>query len=676
MRKPGPFKKNDTKKRRESVQNFQYMVSDVQGPFPVSRDGYRYCVHFTCVKSGWSFVHFMTKRDDISSCWRVTISDIKKFCHGRLPERITLRSDNAGEYDGGQLKELCDSESITQHYSSAYLHEHNAEAEVFFRNISNTGRSLLMTGQVDAQVHAVWLKNRMPNSTKDWSIPYFSIYGKLPNMSQCRFFGSNAYSWIDDKLRGTLDNKSSKYKYVGHTDDSSAFVLLNPMTGAIKHAGRPIIHENFTSCGSFMADATPGKKYIDRLDADYVDNNKPFPFRTSPGDVSRFAIVDHRAYLHQNDKEVYGAVCLRHSVSGEKFWMDLRQYLSTDLNVERMSDIDRWNQFHSYMERTAVRGGLNPYYPVFSFGSTKSDLSDVLTPSCVIVSIDPNNDAQRYGVVHHPDSSLSPSDIPGESITFQFERTLVAVAQGDHRDPLDRILPPPRNYKHSKLYPDAAAWDHAFSLEMNNMVRKGVLTPENPPVGQAAKGIRVETLNSKEVLRYKYQDEFGLVDKRKVRLCARGDCQLDDTYGETFSPSVQLKSVRILLALAAIWSLSVHHFDVTAAFLNSDLTVDNIWLKLPDGWDGFGPDIRYAKVHKSMYGLKQAGRDWFDLQEKWLLSYDSRIKKSSIEHCLYYLWDETAGVHCFILVQVDDYITAYNDSKFYADFYTAYSKRF
>ena len=83
MRKPGPFKKNDTKKRRESLQNFQYMVSDVQGPFPVSRDGYRYCVHFTCVKSGWSFVHFMTKRDDISSCWRVTISDIKKFCHGR-----------------------------------------------------------------------------------------------------------------------------------------------------------------------------------------------------------------------------------------------------------------------------------------------------------------------------------------------------------------------------------------------------------------------------------------------------------------------------------------------------------------------------------------------------------------------------------------------------------------
>ena len=202
-------------------------------------------------------------------------------------------------------------------------------------------------------------------------------------------------------------------------------------------------------------------------------------------------------------------------------------------------------------------------------------------PDCVIVSIDSASMDARYGVMYHLDARLSSSDVASDAVAFDSGRLLAALS-GDHRDPLAVRLPNPRNFTQSQTYPDAGSWKHAYQVEIDNFIAKGVMTPSNPPVGPAAAGIRVETLQCKEVCTYKYLAD-GTIDKRKVRICARGDCQGPDTYYDTFAPSVQLHSVRLILSLAAIWSLDMFHFDVSAAFLNSDLSVDNIWIQLPPG---------------------------------------------------------------------------------------------
>lgn len=170
-------------------------------------------------------------------------------------------------------------------------------------------------------------------------------------------------------------------------------------------------------------------------------------------------------------------------------------------------------------------------------------------------------------------------------------------------------------------------------------------------MGSAAKNMQVVTLGGKEVNRYKWNKD-GSLDKRKTRYAARGDTQDMDSYGETFSPAPQIRSMRLILLLSTIYDLTVYHFDVTAAFLNSPLQFD-IWMRLPEGFTQFG-NFKYAKLLKSIYGLKQAARDWFDLQEQFVQNYDKRFVKSEVEPCLYYILDWESGLKVMILVQVDD----------------------
>ena len=61
-------------------------------------------------------------------------------------------------------------------------------------------------------------------------------------------------------------------------------------------------------------------------------------------------------------------------------------------------------------------------------------------------------------------------------------------------------------------------------------------------------------------------------DNYKLRLVSQGFSQVWGVdYNETFSPVIKFESIRTLLAVSAKLNLSVHHMDVTCAFLNCKL---------------------------------------------------------------------------------------------------------
>ena len=61
----------------------------------------------------------------------------------------------------------------------------------------------------------------------------------------------------------------------------------------------------------------------------------------------------------------------------------------------------------------------------------------------------------------------------------------------------------------------------------------------------------------------------GNIHIYKARLVAKGFRQIQGVdYEETFSPIAMLKSVRILLAIAAYYDYEIWQMDVKTAFLN------------------------------------------------------------------------------------------------------------
>ena len=94
------------------------------------------------------------------------------------------------------------------------------------------------------------------------------------------------------------------------------------------------------------------------------------------------------------------------------------------------------------------------------------------------------------------------------------------------------------------------------------------------------------------------------------------------------------------------------------AFLNGDLH-KNVYMAQPEGFVVEGKERMGCKLKKSIYGLKQASRQWY-------LKFDEVIKKfgfieNKIDNCIYI---KTKGNDFIILVlYVDDILLASSDKN-------------
>ena len=117
----------------------------------------------------------------------------------------------------------------------------------------------------------------------------------------------------------------------------------------------------------------------------------------------------------------------------------------------------------------------------------------------------------------------------------------------------------------------------------------------------------------------------------------------------------KLTTVRLLLALTALHNWHLRQLDVNNAFLHGDLD-EEVYMTLPPGLVVHDPNL-VCRLQRSLYGLKQASRQWFTWLSSFLISHDFR--QSSANHSLFLHFHNNDIT--VVLVYVDDIILAGNN---------------
>lgn len=150
-----------------------------------------------------------------------------------------------------------------------------------------------------------------------------------------------------------------------------------------------------------------------------------------------------------------------------------------------------------------------------------------------------------------------------------------------------------------------------------------------------------------------------MILKHKARLNVHGGKQKHGVnYWETYAPIANWSTVRLTMILSILKGFKCHQVDFVQAFTQAPLDCP-VHMEIPAGYTVQDEQLVFAGVNhkasdrshvvkllKNLYGLKQAGYNWYNTLTDELLK--TGFKQSSVDKCLFIRHD------CIIIVYVDD----------------------
>ena len=209
--------------------------------------------------------------------------------------------------------------------------------------------------------------------------------------------------------------------------------------------------------------------------------------------------------------------------------------------------------------------------------------------------------------------------------------------------------PEPQNTNECRQRNDWPKWREAMQAELHSLIKRDVFGP----VVQTPASIK--PVRKKWVFVRKRNENNDII-RYKARLVAQGFSQRPGIdYDETYSPVMDAITFRFLISLAVSEELDMRLMDVITAYLYESIDSD-IHMKIPEGFKL--PEVVSTKprsmlsikLQRSLYGLKQSGRMWYNRLSEYLLK--EGYVNNPICPCVFIKKSETG--FAIIAVYVDD----------------------
>lgn len=611
-----PFAKNNAIR---SSAILEIVHSDICGPMrTTSMGGYKYFALFIDDFSRMTFVYFLKNKSDILSEFKKFKSQVELQTNAKIK---VLRTDNGREYISAEFNRFLESEGVRRQLTVAYTPQQNGVAERANRTLVEMARCMLLSSRLpeylwgEAINTAVYLRNRSPTNLL-LCTPYEAWSGRKPSVNHLRVFGCKAV---------VLDKRQGKSKFaprgiecfmVGYSSESKAYRVYNPSKRVILKSRDIKFIENFNQHMSNENDYT----IIEASTAGQPHTNIS-PIKSDPENtVNRSVIFDDVVEMDAvNDDVVY--------ISDD----------DDDTVVDEDDIFDDAAEDDVFVEADDVSAVGGADESVGAFGADV-DVGGADESDDKVGAVGANVEG---AVAEH-----NRADVVEKSWNLRprKDRTNSLYAIG-------KCNTNPETIDEALGSHDSARWRKSMNEEFQSLIKNRTWDLVDLPVGR-------RPIKSKWVFCIK-RDQHGNIDKYKSRLVAKGCSQkFGIDYNETFSPVVRYSSLRLILACAVEYGLYVHQMDVTTAYLNGNLSED-IYMAQPELFVDVKNPNKVCKLNKTIYGLKQAGREWNAKLDSVLKSIG--FKQCNSDSCVYTM--NIKQQRNIIAVYVDDILLAISSEQ-------------
>ena len=572
--------------------------TDVWGPSPTdSLGGRRYYVTFTDDYSRYTVVNILRTKDQAFDSYKA-FSAWAKTQHGAQVKR--LRSDRGGEFMSNAFTAYLGQQGTERRLTTADTPQHNGIAEALNRRLLERVRAMLHQAELpkylwaEAIRHAVWLKNRTSTKAIGKTTPYERLYKKKPILSNLPEWGQSV--WVYEPSGSKLDARASQARWVGYDADSThAHRIYWPGKNVVS------VERNVKFVPTSVITRSPPPSYTT---ATAPAAQQP-PAAPQPPPAPPFA--PPAPFIPPAPYAPYPPLPPSPPAPPAAFMPPAQPVFRAPSPIITALPPHIPGEFPEPV--------APPSTPTTLTYEEEDEVEETITPRRVGAIAGPSGQQQqpataaqplrRSGRLRQP-SGYQRRLAAGEGTTGEeivdyaylagFDDMIAAAIVDADNDP--------KTLAEARSRPDWPRWKEAMDREIVTLEKAGTWDTVPRPAGKNIVG-------SKWVFWVKRKAD-GSLDKYKARLVARGFTQIFGVdYFTTYSPVAKLTSFRAILAIAARHDWDIESFDFNGAYLNGELDPnEEIYMQSPPGYESDARAVKHLK--KSLYGLKQAGRRWYD----------------------------------------------------------------